>query len=175
MLALPHGSRCDLAEFEAELRAWRELRSTAPGGPADAGVAALRRALSLYRGDLLPEDGPAEWVVAERDRLRQEAAEAATALGAAELRRGCPGAAAEALERGLRIDPFRDTAWRLLVGAYDLVGDFAAAARTRRGYARVLADLGVDTRRVAAAAPGAPAVAAAADAPGPSGALATSW
>jgi len=144
-LTLPPGSHSDLAEFEAALRTWRELHSARPGAPpTEAGVAALRRALALYRGPLLPEDGPAEWVVAERDRLRHEAAEAAVALGGAQLRRGDAAAAAEALERGLRIDPFRDTAWRLLIGAYELVGDLAAAGRARREYARVLAELDVD-------------------------------
>ncbi|HVQ94214.1 MAG TPA: BTAD domain-containing putative transcriptional regulator [Mycobacteriales bacterium] len=150
-LMLPPGSRSDLAEFEACLRMFRELR-TAGTDQAAAGtvVVALRRALTAYRGDLLPEDGPAEWVVAERDRLRQDAAEAAAALGAVEMSRGNPVGAAEVLERGLRLDPFRDPAWRLLIAAHQAVGDLAAAARARRDYARVLADLGVDLTTPAA-------------------------
>jgi DNA-binding SARP family transcriptional activator len=141
-LSLPAGSFSDLAGFEACLREWRELRA-AGTVPAGAAVAALRRALVLYRGELLPEDGPAEWVVRERDRLRHDAAEAATALGAAELAAGDPAAAARVLERALRIDPFRDPAWRLLIRAHSDVGDVAAAARARRDYTRVLTDLGV--------------------------------
>jgi DNA-binding SARP family transcriptional activator len=144
-LMLPPGSRSDVAEFEACLRVFRELRAAGTDRAApDTVVVALRRALSLYRGDLLPEDGPAEWVVTERDRLRQDAAEAAAALGTVEMGRGNPVAAAEALERGLRLDPFRDPAWRLLIAAYQAVGDLAAAARARRDYTRVLADLGID-------------------------------
>jgi DNA-binding SARP family transcriptional activator len=144
-LELPTGSRSDLAEFETSLRLFRDLRAgQASREAAQTVVVALQRALAVYRGDLLPEDGPAEWVVAERDRLRQDAAEAAGALGAAELGRGHPVAAAEALERSLRLDPFRDPAWRLLIGAYQAVGDLAAAARARRDYARVLAELGVE-------------------------------
>jgi DNA-binding SARP family transcriptional activator len=142
-LSLPAGSRSDLAEFEACLREWRELRA-APGAAAAADrAAALRRAMVVYRGDLLPEDGPAEWVVRERDRLRHDAAEAATALGAAEFAAGDPATAARVLERALRIDPFRDPAWRLLIRAHSDVGDVAAAARARRDYTRVLTDLGV--------------------------------
>jgi DNA-binding SARP family transcriptional activator len=142
-LSLPAGSRSDLAEFEACLRRWRELRAVPGATAAAAAVAALRRALVLYRGDLLPEDGPAEWVVRERDRLRHDAAEAATALGAAEFAAGDPATAARVLERALRIDPFRDPAWRLLIRAHSDVGDVAAAARARLDYTRVLTDLGV--------------------------------
>jgi DNA-binding SARP family transcriptional activator len=149
-LMLPPGSRSDLAEFEACLRVFRELRAAGNDRAADAVVDTLRRALAVYRGDLLPEDGPAEWVVAERDRLRMDAAEAGAALGAVEMSRANPVAAAEALERALRLDPFRDPAWRLLIAAHQAVGDVAAAARARRDYARVLADLGVELTTPAA-------------------------
>ena len=37
------------------------------------------RAVSWYRGELLPEDGAAEWVVGERERLRLAAAQSAEA------------------------------------------------------------------------------------------------
>ena len=48
----------------------------------------LRAAVDLYAGDLLPEDGPAEWVVDERDRLRRQVATAAAELARAARRLG---------------------------------------------------------------------------------------
>lgn len=140
VLALPPGSWQDVREFVRARQQWRQLRG---GGNPGAEAAALRQALAAYGGDLLPEDGPAEWVVVERERLRMEAAECATALGQLELSAGRPAAAAEALERAVRIDPFRDTAWRSLCDSYGAVGDMAAAARARREYARLLTDLDV--------------------------------
>jgi DNA-binding SARP family transcriptional activator len=145
LLALPPGTRCDLAEFEANLHIWWTSRQTGPrqwpAGAPDTAVAAVHRALGLYRGDLLPEDGTAAWVVAERNRLRHEAAEAGAALGVTELRRGNPAAAAAALERAVRIDPAFEAGWRLLIDAYDQIGDAVAAARARNGHAQILADL----------------------------------
>lgn len=138
LLVLPPGSWQDVQDFTRARQQWRRLRG---GGDPAAEAAALRRALAAYGGDLLPEDGPAEWVVAERERLRMEAAECATVLGQLELSAGRPAAAAEALERAVRIDPFRDTAWRSLCDSYGAVGDMAAAARARREYARLLTDL----------------------------------
>ena len=37
-----------------------------------ASVAQLATALGLYRGDLVPEEGPAEWAVEHRERFRAE-------------------------------------------------------------------------------------------------------
>ena len=98
-------------------------------------------ALDLYAGDLLPEVGPAEWVVAERDRLRTaaarvgaEAARLAYELGGV---RGRPDAA----RRSLELDPFHDPSWTLLAEVHERLGDHSAAAVTRREHARVTADL----------------------------------
>jgi DNA-binding SARP family transcriptional activator len=99
----------------------------------------------LYRGELLPEEGAAEWVVRERDRVRLRAAEACTRLAELHLRAGAPGAAAAAARRGIEIDPYADGSWRLQVTAYERQGDSAAAARARREYAEVLDDLGITT------------------------------
>ena len=137
-LVLPPGSRHDVREFKRARRRWREQRGT---HDPDAEAATLRRALVAYAGELLPEDGPAEWVVGERERLRLEAAESATALGELELARDRPAAAVEALERAVHIDPLRDGAWRALWLAHRAVGDIAAASRARREYLRVLAEL----------------------------------
>ncbi|MEN3615284.1 AfsR/SARP family transcriptional regulator [Plantactinospora sp. ZYX-F-223] len=139
-LALPHAALCDVRSFQEAVAAWRRTVGT---GQRAAEAAALREALAQYAGDLLPEDGPAEWVVAERDRYRTSAAESAAMLAALELEAGHLAAAVAAARRGLEIDGFRDDAWRVLAEAHQRSGDAAAAARTRSAYGRVLRTLGV--------------------------------
>ncbi|MFI7081347.1 BTAD domain-containing putative transcriptional regulator [Micromonospora sp. NPDC049903] len=140
LLDLPRSARCDVRSFENAVAAWRRNVGAGQRGVA---TAALREALAQYAGDLLPEDGPAEWVVADRDRYRTLAAEAAATLAAFELEAGDLAGAAAAARRGLEIDGFRDDAWRVLAEAHQRSGDTAAAARTRCAYDRVLRTLGV--------------------------------
>jgi DNA-binding SARP family transcriptional activator len=133
----------DVAAFRAAIEA---ARRTA-GRPAEARLAALRVAVQTYSGELLPEDGAAEWVVHERAMMRQQAADAAAALAQAELTAGgagCCDRATAAAQRCVDVDPFHDNGWRLLITAHQRAGNLAAVARTRRDYATVLATLGVD-------------------------------
>ncbi|MEQ4302951.1 BTAD domain-containing putative transcriptional regulator [Plantactinospora sp. B6F1] len=139
-LALPRATLCDVRSFDEAVATWRRTVGT---GQRCVEAAALREALAQYAGDLLPEDGPAEWVVAERDRYRTLAAESAATLAALELEAGRLAAAVAAARRGLEIDGFRDDAWRVLAEAHQRSGDAAAAARTRSAYGRVLRALGV--------------------------------
>jgi DNA-binding SARP family transcriptional activator len=137
-LNLPSGSRVDLVEFDEALTEARAMRRR-----PEKAAAAYTRALDIYGGDLLPEDGPAEWVVNERDRRRDEFTESASAVAVAHIDRGDPVAAALACERGLHADQYNDTLWRLCASAYEQAGDAAAAARARQKYERILNDLGV--------------------------------
>jgi DNA-binding SARP family transcriptional activator len=141
-LALPADADVDVVNVDRGMEAGRA--ALAAGDP-DGAVARWTEALAAYTGDLLPEDGPAEWVVKARERLRFEVAEVAQLLAQLEFDRGRLAEAAAAGERGLQIDRFRDGLWRLVVAAYDAAGDVAAAARCRRAYAEVLHDLGVGT------------------------------
>jgi len=138
-LALPDGSRCDLLDFQEELASARTARLS--GDPA-AERARLRRALSCYGGDLLPEDGSAEWVVAERDRLRLAAADAGEQLARAEAAAGDVGTAVEQARQALAFDMYRDSTWRLLIQLHERVGDLSAAHAVRRQYGKILAELG---------------------------------
>ena len=105
------------------------------------GVRCWLEALDLYTGDLLPEDGPAEWVVGERDRLRVVAAR----VGAEGARLAYEledfDTAIRAAQRSLQLDPFHDPSWTLLAELHEQLGDHSAAAMTRREHARVVADL----------------------------------
>lgn len=104
---------------------------------------ALARAVHTYRGDLLPQDGAAEWVVGERERLRSRAAIAAATLAELDYADGDLDAATAAAQRSLEIDPYLDQSWRLLIAVYEQANDLAAAERCRREYRDVLADLGL--------------------------------
>jgi DNA-binding SARP family transcriptional activator len=139
-LHLDAGSSIDVRDFDAQ--AGRGQRAFLEGD-AGAAVTALGGALDLYRGDLLPEEGPTDWVVKGRERYRAAAVEVAATLAAVLERAGDPAGCAAACERGLRIDPYRDGLWRRLIDARIAAGDHASAARARQGYAAMLSELGI--------------------------------
>jgi DNA-binding SARP family transcriptional activator len=106
-------------------------------------VAALGLALATYRGDLLAEEGSAEWLLEPRDRYRMSAAEAAQSLADCLLEAGDAAGAVAACERGLEIDRYRDGLWRALIAAHEHKGDPVSAARASRSYQGVLDELGI--------------------------------
>ena len=123
-LALPDGASVDLIEFDrafADGRAARALREI------DRSIVAYQRVVDLHCGELLPEDGPAEWVVQERSRRCGEACAAAEAIAEMSIDRHDFEAAAATCERGLRIDRYRDKLWRLRVVSCEQAGELAAA------------------------------------------------
>ncbi len=140
LLALDEDSVSDLHCFDVALAAARKARID---GAEDAVAAALRRAIDLYVGDVLPEDGPAEWVTTIRETYRIRVAEAAATLAEVELRRGDPVAAVAAARRSVDIERWSDTPWRTLIRAHREAGDLAAAERSRRAYKAVLTGLGL--------------------------------
>jgi DNA-binding SARP family transcriptional activator len=132
------GVHDQLAEFAEHARAAERVSgATDPRLALDLRLAALE----LYTGDLLPEVGPAEWAVGERDRLRQLAA--ALGSGAADL----AGSLGElelgmrAARRSLELVPFQDHAWMQLADLQERLGDPSAAQLTRREHRRVCAEL----------------------------------
>ena len=149
-LSLPSGSFSDLVEFDRAVADADRARST---GKSAAAVGALERALDLYTGEVLPEDGSAEWVLGVREHYRVRVAEAAANLAHLYLSRHEPAAAAAAALRSLDVDPCRDSSWRLLLSAYAASGDLAAAEQARRSYAEVLTSLGVVSTSTAAVLP----------------------
>ncbi len=104
---------------------------------------AFGAAIDLYAGDLLPEEGPAEWVSERRDQYRAKALEAAEGLASEALLTGDLAACVRACRFGLAIDRYQDTLWRLLIAARERGGEAGAASRDRREYALVLDSLGV--------------------------------
>lgn len=140
MLALPDGAEADVVTF-AEAR--DGCRTAAGGGDAAGVIAAGERALAAYSGELLPEEGPAEWVVHQRRNLALDAADVALLVAehAGNLARWDTVVAA--CSRGLDVDRFNDALWRLLVAAHERRGDPAAAAQAQQRYRLVLHDLGM--------------------------------
>jgi DNA-binding SARP family transcriptional activator len=130
----------DVAQFEqARSAAHRAARTR----DLDTATDHHRQALALYRGDLLPEAGAAEWIVGRRDELRIAAAEVAEELAKLLLDRDDLVGTVSVCERGLSIDGFRDGLWRIIVTAHERRGHHAVAERARQSYEQVLRDLGV--------------------------------
>jgi DNA-binding SARP family transcriptional activator len=139
-LAIQPDAEVDLLQFSKALAAARVARLR---GGVDAVVTHFQQALELYAGELLPEDGPAEWVIEPRERFRAGALEAAQGLAELLLKQGDPAAAANACATGLWVDRLHDPLWKLLIQARERAGDPGAASRARRDYARVLEELGL--------------------------------
>ncbi len=128
----------DVGAFDRAIAEGRAARARSQGS-----AAAFGRALELYAGDLLPEDGPADWVQDDRDRYRLQVLEAAQALAEEAMLGGDYAEAVRACRFGLAVDRYQDALWRVLIEARDRAGDTGAAARDRREYALVLEGLGV--------------------------------
>lgn len=140
LLALPGGSVSDLRTFDDRTAA---AESAYAAGDTEHAIADLVAALDLYVGEVLPEDGPTEWVLPHREHYQGRAAEVAAQLGRLHLEHRRPDEAAAAARRSIDIDPFRDASWRLLIAAHHGAGNLAGAEEARRSYADVLASLGV--------------------------------
>jgi len=139
-LAIPEDAFVDVVEFDDRLAAARAAISQKDSTGA---LAEFRRAMALHAGDLLPEEGPAEWIVGERERRRLDISELGAALAEALLAAGEPADAAWVCRRSLQVDRYHDPLWRTLVRACDQAGDPAASARARRDYQALLLELGL--------------------------------
>jgi DNA-binding SARP family transcriptional activator len=133
----------ELPAASDQLADFQRLAHAATRAPRPKALQLRLAALDRYAGDLLPEVGPAEWVVEERTRLRLLAAEvgseaARDALAADDLR-----TALEAGRRSVALDPYHDSSWELIVEICERIGDHSAAAVALREQARVWVDLGL--------------------------------
>jgi TolB-like protein/DNA-binding SARP family transcriptional activator len=116
---------------------------------AEGTTEALERATALYRGDLLDGIGVRdaafeEWLLVERQRLRQSAEAALTQLMTQALAAGARDRAAAAARRLFALDPLRESACRALMRILAEQGQGAQALRlyeTLRD--RLHAELGV--------------------------------
>ena len=124
----------DVLDFE---RALAEAKQAGHSSDLPAERRALEQAVALYRGDLLPSCYD-EWILPERDRLRQEFLGGLERLIVVlEQERDYQGAISAA-QRLLRIDPLHETTYRHLMRLYAISGNRAAALRTYHTCATVL-------------------------------------
>lgn len=134
----------DVARFEALI--------------ADGTPDALAQAAELYRGDLLEglaitEPRYEEWLLPERERLRELALEALVRLLAHRTRAGATDEAVQTAIRALGLDPAQEAVHRSLMRLYAHQGRRGAALRQYQVCVRVLErELGVEpepeTRRL---------------------------
>ena len=138
LLAMPPGSTSDVAMFTDAMGVGRDhLRR----GHAPEAADAFRQAIDVYTGELVPEEGAAEWVVKQRHRTQMDAADAAGALGEEAAALGDIAGAIHWFEHCLAIDAYRDGVWRRLVELAQQGGDRATASEARRRYRAMLKDL----------------------------------
>jgi predicted ATPase len=122
--------RVDVEEFEA-------AAATADGS---AEACAIETALSLYPGDLLPEDRYEDWALLRRDELRSRRRRLLTQLAALHETSGHPQAAIGVLGPLVADDPADETAQQALIRAYALSGDRGAALRQHEQLVAALRD-----------------------------------
>ena len=121
----------------------RQADADLAGGDPAAALRARVAALARYGGDLLPEVGPAEWVVGERARLATLATRVALGAASLALEQDDVASAIAAAARAVQLDPYTDVGWTLLARAHLHNGDAAAAAVVQREHDRVVGELGI--------------------------------
>jgi DNA-binding SARP family transcriptional activator len=119
--------RLDPASVEADVMSFeRAVKEASP--------ASLARAAELYRGDLLAgvviDEAPfEEWLLGERERLRELALEALAKLLAHQHREGAVEAALQTALKLLTLDPLQEPVHRVLMRLYADLGRRGAALR----------------------------------------------
>jgi predicted ATPase/DNA-binding SARP family transcriptional activator len=113
----------DVAEFEQALA---DADEAARSDDQRALRAALERADSLYRGELLPGCYD-EWILPERERLRQSYRQALEQLLALFERQNEHALAIRAAQRLLALDPLSEDVYRRLMRLFMLKNDRASA------------------------------------------------
>jgi len=91
---------------------------------------ALEKAIALYRGEYLPENPYEPWLAEERERLASSFLESADRLTELWIERGQYAQAIELAQKILARDKCWERAYRLLMLAYDQLGDRGQIGRT---------------------------------------------
>ncbi|MEV1064355.1 BTAD domain-containing putative transcriptional regulator [Streptomyces sp. NPDC050263] len=91
----------------------------------------------LHGEDLLP-GWDEDWVLLERERLRQLRLHALDALAEALIRQGRPALAMEAAWASVRAEPLRESAHRAVVSAHLAEGNLSEALRHYHAFCRLL-------------------------------------
>jgi predicted ATPase/DNA-binding SARP family transcriptional activator len=133
--------RLDVATFESALAQAQAAERT---GDTLALRGALAQACAIYEGDLLPSCYD-DWIVPERERLRQAYAGALERLALIVEGQDEPRAALGYAQRLLRHDPIREETYRFLMRVHAACGDRAMVRRVYQTCVAVLErELGVE-------------------------------
>lgn len=131
----------DVAEFEQALQRAEEA---AHRNDLRQQQSALKEADDLYRGSLLPCCYD-EWIVPERERLRQNHCRVLEQLLRLFEKQGDPVTAIQYAQRLIRIDPLSEDLYRRLMDLYMLNNDRASALRVYHTCAATLQrELGIE-------------------------------
>ena len=129
----------DVIEFERLLDSGLQAENTPEARKS------LERALHLYTGDYLAEDGETAWVLAERARLRDRYFAGVIRLMQWLAEEACYAGAIELGRRALELDRCREPLYRLMMQSQATLGDNASALQTFEQCRQVLARyLGAD-------------------------------
>ncbi len=128
--------RLDVAEFEDALTQ-ADVAEQEQQRDAHASRKALEQAIALYQGDLLPSCYD-DWIVPERERLRQAFTGALERLLLLLERAGQPREAIAYAERLVRHDPLREESYRALMRLYAECGDRTSVRRVYQTCTSVL-------------------------------------
>jgi DNA-binding SARP family transcriptional activator len=127
----------DADDFEAHARAGLEALHR---GAAERADASLTAAAAVYGGDFLADEPYAEWALAERERLRDLAAQVLRGLAGLKLEAGDQESAGEHLQRLAELEPLDLEAQRDLIALMLSRGRHSEALRryelVRRRYKR---------------------------------------
>jgi predicted ATPase/DNA-binding SARP family transcriptional activator len=120
----------DVTRFEREaVEAMREVREVREVREGAAGTERLRRVLSLYRGDLLEDEGAGDWHLELRSHLSRLHSDLLMALGNHLLRTGEHGEAAAVYQQVVRRDELHEEAHRQTMICLARTGDRVRAIR----------------------------------------------
>ena len=139
-LEMPADAFCDVRIMHTSLAS---ASSSMAKGHFSSALDEAKRAIDVYRGDLLLDEGPADWVVGPRDALRVDMVRACVIAGEAAMRLGIMHEASRAAERGLAVDRYADPLWRILIESLEQSSDLASADRVRRSWHEMMEELGV--------------------------------
>ena len=126
IFALRSGDRLDVEEFEAGIKGCAEKDAT--GDALSACLLELGQAVTIYRADLLEEIYD-DWVLLERERLRESYLRALERLLALHKQIGDYDQALVDAQRLVAADPLYETAHRELMRLYHLLGRPQAAIK----------------------------------------------
>lgn len=135
------GMSVDIDEFETLIETGRAADKA---GDVPAAMAAYRAAMDIYQGDFLPGD-TADWIVEQREWCRSLALRALDRLSTEALHRGDFEQLVRWCRRTIELDPYRESAYQLVMSAHGRFGELGAVRRWHDMCARRLADeLGVE-------------------------------